>query len=88
MAKPYMDQPGCSGHLHFSLKDQNGKNIFADSNDEEKISDTCRKFVSGILQGLPSIMALLAPIVNSYKRLNEAYWAPVTVSYGIERVFF
>lgn len=82
MAKPYGDQPGCSGHLHFSLKDVAGKNAFADASDPEKISDTCRKFVAGVLKGLPSIMALLAPTINSYKRLNEAYWAPVTVSYG------
>lgn len=84
MAKPYGDQPGCSGHLHFSLKDSNGQNSFSDTSDPQKISDICRKFVAGVLKGLPSIMALLAPTVNSYKRLNEAYWAPVTVSYGFE----
>ncbi|KAJ2991500.1 hypothetical protein HDV02_003759, partial [Globomyces sp. JEL0801] len=84
MAKPYGDQPGCSGHMHFSLQDKNGKNLFADANDPELVSDTLRHFVAGVLLGLPSIMAILAPNVNSYKRLNEAYWAPVTVSYGHE----
>lgn len=84
MAKPYSDQPGCSGHLHFSLKKgADGKNAFSDPKDPQLISDTLRHFLAGVLKGLPSIMAILAPTVNSYKRLNIAYWAPVTVSYGI-----
>ncbi|KAG0307517.1 hypothetical protein BGZ98_000106 [Dissophora globulifera] len=103
MAKPYGDQPGCSGHLHFSLRDLTTKtNIFAagskpdESNssdyvhDWEKVegvsnmSQVMKWFVAGLLAGLPSIMAILAPNINSYKRLVENYWAPVTVSWGIE----
>ncbi|KAJ3273615.1 hypothetical protein HDV01_004224 [Terramyces sp. JEL0728] len=84
MAKPYGNQPGCSGHLHFSLQDNSGNNLFSDPNDPQKISNTCRHFIAGVLQGLESIMAILAPTINSYKRLNIAYWAPVTVSYGFE----
>lgn len=84
MAKPYADKPGCSGHLHFSLVNENGKNVFRDDSDPQKVSDTLRYFVAGVMNGLPSIMAILAPTINSYKRLNEAYWAPVTVSYGFE----
>ncbi|KAJ3303499.1 hypothetical protein HDV03_003776 [Kappamyces sp. JEL0829] len=72
------------GHLHFSLKDAAGNNAFSDPKDPQFVSEVLRQFVAGILKGLPSIMALLAPTVNSYKRLNEAYWAPVTVSYGFE----
>lgn len=64
MAKPYGNQPGCSGHLHFSLQDENGNNLFADSNDPQKISNTCRQFIAGVLQGLESIMAILAPTIN------------------------
>ncbi|KAG0361931.1 hypothetical protein BGZ54_008859 [Gamsiella multidivaricata] len=109
MAKPYGDQPGCSGHLHFSLRDIATKtNLFAaalDSNgnpeqdlanDENRpeweksvegvnhMSQIMKWFVAGLLTGLPSIMAILAPNINSYKRLVENYWAPVTVSWGIE----
>ncbi|KAG0020915.1 hypothetical protein BGZ81_009136 [Podila clonocystis] len=76
MAKPYGDQPGCSGHLHFSLRDIISKtNLFA---------AIMKWFTAGLLVGLPSIMAILAPNINSYKRLVENYWAPVTVSWGIE----
>ena len=95
MAKPYFDQPGCSGHLHFSLVDDKGTNLFtnyenidkglAQSNDPESfVTDTLRYFVAGVLHGLPSMMAIFAPNINSYKRLVENYWAPVTVSYGFE----
>ena len=41
-------------------------------------------FLAGILHGLSDIMPILAPTINSYKRLVENYWAPVTVSWGLE----
>jgi glutamine synthetase len=63
MAKPYADLPGCSGHLHLSLS-RNGKNIFYDANDKQLVSEELRHFVAGILLGLPSIMAVLAPNIN------------------------
>ncbi|KAF9926668.1 hypothetical protein FBU30_003781 [Linnemannia zychae] len=118
MAKPYGDQPGCSGHLHFSLRDIATKtNLFAASLSNnssrtnppspveetgpsatqtprqdwedtvegvEHMSQMMKWFTAGLLTGLPSIMAILAPNINSYKRLVENYWAPVTVSWGIE----
>lgn len=75
-----------------SLVDEDGKNIFsrstADPNpqypDLAHLSDLGRHFLAGLLEGLPSIMPLLAPTVNSYKRLVENFWAPVTVSWGLE----
>ncbi|KAG0238560.1 hypothetical protein BGW42_004322 [Actinomortierella wolfii] len=103
MAKPYGDQPGCSGHLHFSIRDINTKaNLFAAGSDgdreksnvreeweasapgTENMSQLMRWFVAGLLTGLPSIMCILAPNINSYKRLVENYWAPVTISWGVE----
>ncbi|KAI8340228.1 hypothetical protein BC941DRAFT_419850 [Chlamydoabsidia padenii] len=89
MAKPYQDLPGCSGHMHFSLKNKDGKNAFAVWGEDDKshiphMSITMVQFLAGVLHGLPSILAILAPTINSYKRLVENYWAPVTVSWGIE----
>ncbi|KAI8340919.1 hypothetical protein BC941DRAFT_392655 [Chlamydoabsidia padenii] len=90
MAKPYQDMPGCSGHMHFSLKNKDGKNAFAiwdeqaDKSHIPNMSITMVRFLAGVLHGLPSILAVLAPTINSYKRLVENYWAPVTVSWGIE----
>ncbi|GAA6055968.1 hypothetical protein JCM3770_000753, partial [Rhodotorula araucariae] len=97
MAKPYGDQPGCSGHVHISLRDSEGRNVFAVRDDEVKdgradaqyddtkrISQVGEWFLAGILDGLPDIMPCLVPTVNGYKRLVESYWAPTTVSYAYE----
>ncbi|KAF7197068.1 Type-1 glutamine synthetase 2 [Pseudocercospora fuligena] len=93
MAKPREGLPGNSGHMHVSLKDnKTGKNLFyrekADPNppyeDLKHVSDIGRHFLAGVLDGLADIMPLVAPTVNSYKRLVENFWAPVTVSWGLE----
>lgn len=92
MAKPREGLPGNSGHVHISIADEHGKNMFArDSKDPNPqyadlayISDMGRHFLAGLLDGLPDVMPILAPTVNSYKRLVENFWAPVTVSWGLE----
>ncbi|KAF2753348.1 glutamine synthetase/guanido kinase [Pseudovirgaria hyperparasitica] len=93
MAKPREGLPGNSGHMHVSVIDKrNGDNLFIRSEpdpnppypDLKHLSDLGRHFLAGLLEGLPDIMPLLAPTVNSYKRLVENFWAPVTVSWGLE----
>lgn len=93
MAKPREGLPGNSGHMHLSLKDlKSGKNLFIrDEVDPsppfdgvEQVSDLGRYFLAGLLEGLPDVMPIVAPTVNSYKRLVENFWAPVTVSWGLE----
>ncbi|KAJ1716091.1 glutamine synthetase [Aspergillus flavus] len=92
MAKPIQGQPGSSGHIHVSLCDLDGKNLFAretpDDNapwpDAVGLSDLGRQFLAGLLEALPDIMPLFAPTINSYKRLVENFWAPVNVSWGLE----
>lgn len=94
MAKPRHGLPGNSGHMHISLvssSDPKG-NLFyretVDTNppypDLKHVSDLGRYFLAGLLDGLPDIMPIVAPTVNSYKRLVENFWAPVTVSWGLE----
>jgi len=52
--------------------------------DLDYISDMGRHFLAGLLDGLPDVMPIIAPTINSYKRLVENFWAPVTVSWGLE----
>ncbi|RAK82065.1 glutamine synthetase family protein [Aspergillus fijiensis CBS 313.89] len=93
MAKPREGLPGNSGHMHISLVSQeDGSNAFYRATpdpsppypDVAHLSDLGRHFLAGILDGLPDIMPVFAPTVNSYKRLVENFWAPVTVSWGLE----
>lgn len=92
MAKPKEGLPGNSGHMHFSIVDRSGRNLFyrnerdskAPYKDLEYVSDLGRYFLAGLLDGLPDVMPIIAPNINSYKRLVENFWAPVTVSWGLE----
>jgi glutamine synthetase len=78
--------------MHISIVDKSGKNKFvretedkdAKWDDIRHISDLGRHFLAGILDGLADVMPIVAPTVNSYKRLVENFWAPVTVSWGLE----
>ena len=92
MAKPFQDQAGNSGHIHVSLTDETGKNLFAAEKrntqsywpDLENFSEIGYHFLAGILDALPDIMPLLAPTINSYKRFVESFWAPVLLTWGLE----
>ncbi|KAK3311591.1 uncharacterized protein B0T15DRAFT_521951 [Chaetomium strumarium] len=92
MAKPRQGLPGNSGHMHVSLVDKDGNNLLYRGErdpdppyaDVAHLSDMGRHFLAGILEGLPDVMPLVAPTINSYKRLVENFWAPVTVSWGLE----
>lgn len=83
MAKWNEDLPGCSGHIHQSLMDKEGKtNLFFDHNATDKMSVIMKQFIAGQLHCIPFILPLIAPTVNSYKRLVEGAWAPTTLTWG------
>lgn len=85
MARWDTSLPGCSGHTHQSLWDVNAeRNLFYDESDPHRMSDVFRHYVAGILTLLPELLVLVAPTVNSYKRLVDGYWAPTKPTWGID----
>jgi len=84
MAKWSMDYPGQSGHLHLSLSDTEGNNIFFYPDQPQGIALAMRQAVAGLQRYLPEFLAMLAPTVNSYTRLVKGAWAPTAATWGIE----
>jgi glutamine synthetase len=84
MAKWSKDVPGQSGHIHISLKDAAGKGVFHDPAKAHSMSDTLRWFVGGQQRFMPEFLAMVAPTINSYRRLIPGFWAPTDASWGVE----
>ena len=84
MAKWSMDYPGQSGHLHLSLSNADGENIFYDPTQARGISARQRHAVAGLQRYLPEFLVMLAPTVNSYTRLVKGAWAPTAATWGVE----
>ena len=84
MAKVSDAEDGCSGHLHQSLWDVSGTNLFHDPQDEHRLSSLARHYAAGVLQTLPELCALYAPTINSYKRYVAGSWAPTALTWGVE----
>ncbi len=90
MPKPFSNRTGNSMHIHHSINDEGGTNLFKDEDDSRGmgLSDLAYKFLGGLMAHAPALTALAAPSVNSYKRLvvgrslSGATWAPAHVSYG------
>lgn len=84
MAKWSPDWPGQSGHIHLSLGDESGGAVFHDPGSPQGMSQTMRHFLGGQQRLMPELLALLAPTVNSYRRLIPGFWAPTEASWGID----
>jgi glutamine synthetase len=84
MAKWSNAYPGQSGHLHFSLRDREGKPAFHQDGRPGNMSDTMRWFVGGQQTLMPELLAMVASTVNSYSRLVPGFWAPTDATWGIE----
>jgi glutamine synthetase len=83
MPKPAAGVNGSGMHVHQSLVDLvTGQNAFADPNDPYGLSATARHFIAGLLAHARGMCVILAPLVNSYKRLVPGYEAPVYISWG------
>jgi glutamine synthetase len=88
MAKWSKDWPGCGGHIHMSLQKKGGKkgatSAFYDEKAPHKMSETMRQFVAGQQALMPELLAMVAPTVNSFRRLIPGFWAPTSATWGVE----
>ena len=83
MPKPIFGINGSGMHTHqslFSIADQ--RNAFADPANKYGLSDLARSYMAGILAHARAMIAILAPTVNSYKRLVPGYEAPTYITWG------
>ena len=67
-------------HVHHSILDAQGNNIFTDSQGGE--TDAFFHFIGGLQEHMPSVIAVMAPYVNSYRRYVRDYAAPINLEWG------
>jgi len=90
MPKPMTNRTGTGTHMHMSIWDNKDNDLFKDKSDKNQLglSELAYQFLAGLLAHAPALAALVAPSVNSYKRLvvgqslSGATWAPAYISYG------
>ena len=83
MAKPMTREPGSAMHIHQSIVDlETGRNIFSD--DSGQPTQQFFQFIAGQQKYLPAVLCMLAPYVNSYRRLARYTAAPINVHWGYD----
>lgn len=81
--KPFPDQAGNGSHVHMSLwRVADGANHFHDPCDRYGLSEAGYHFMGGVLAHLPALVALTAPSVNSYRRLQPRFWSSAYTAWG------
>ena len=82
MAKPIAGAAGSSMHLHQSIVDTDGNNIFSNANKQE--SAALGHYIAGLQTYIPDLMLLFAPFVNSYRRFVTGSQAPINLEWGYD----
>jgi glutamine synthetase len=90
MPKPFSNRTGTGAHFHISLGNGKVKNLFHDDKDKNGLglSQMAYHFAGGVLAHARALTAIVAPTINSYKRLvvgralSGATWAPAYIAYG------
>ena len=83
LAKPMENEPGSAMHIHQSMLDRKGNNVFA-GKAEGKQSKVFSQYLGGLQKYVPMAMAFFAPNVNSYRRLALGQVAPINVQWGYD----
>lgn len=84
MAKPYGGEAGNGMHVHMSLIDESGNNIFADGDGDPLGTPALRHTIGGLMELMPASMALFAPNLNSFRRFQPGLYVPMTPTWGYD----
>jgi len=82
MAKPFAEHAGNGLHMHVSLLDDDGNNIFSGESKDGDFSNTLRHAIGGLVEAMPESMAVFAPNANSYRRYAPGFYVPATPNWG------
>jgi glutamine synthetase len=82
MGKPFNDQGGSGTHMHISLE-REGENSMGDPQSADGLSVELRRFVAGVLDHAPALMAFLNPTINAYRRILPDSLAPIACNWGL-----
>jgi glutamine synthetase len=81
MPKPYMDMAGSGAHIHVSLLDERGRNVFAA--DDPTGSDKLKHAIGGLAKTMADAMLIFAPTANSYRRYRSEAYVPLNPSWAV-----
>ncbi|MDI5889725.1 glutamine synthetase family protein [Halomonas rhizosphaerae] len=84
MAKPYGQEAGNGTHVHISLLDEAGNNVFAAEDDAPLGTPLMQHAVAGLLELMPASMALFAPNLNSFRRFQPGLYVPMAPTWGYD----
>jgi glutamine synthetase len=84
MAKPFNDEGGSGFHVHASMNDGTGANVFGDPDGPDGISAIGRHAIGGVLRHARAMSALLNPTINSFKRFGPDTLAPWLIDWGLD----
>ena len=82
MAKPYTDYSGNGLHMHFSVLDADGQNVFANCSAEG--TPVLQNAIAGCLAGIPDLALIFAPHGNSYERMVPGSHAPTSICWAYD----
>ena len=83
-AKPCNDEGGSGFHVHASLSDDAGSNVFGDPDGDDGLSAAGRHAIGGVLRHARALSALLNPAINAYRRFGPDTLAPWLIDWGLD----
>ncbi|MEC8916128.1 MAG: glutamine synthetase family protein [Pseudomonadota bacterium] len=84
MAKPYDAEAGNGMHVHMSLLDAHGRNVFAAADENPLGTEMLRHAIGGLLRLMPASVALMAPNLNSFRRFQPGLYVPMAPTWGFD----